>query len=56
MEGAAKFIVVIVGALLTIFGVGGVPLAVQAGNMTNLALFTVMFFAGIGILGWAYRE
>lgn len=55
-EGAAKFISVVFGAALAIIGVAGVPLAVLSGGWGRLVLFTVMLFAGIGILGWAYRE
>jgi hypothetical protein len=55
-EGSAKFIGIVTGAALIILGLGGIPLAVQANNMTNLALFTLSFFLGIGILGWAYKE
>jgi len=55
-EGAARFISVVFGAVLAIIGVAGVPLAVLSGSWTRLVLFTVMLFAGIGILGWAYKE
>jgi hypothetical protein len=53
---AARFISAVFGAIIAIIGVGGVPLAILAGNWTRLVLFTIMLFAGIGILGWAYKE
>ncbi len=55
-EGSLKFISIVAGAALTILGIGGVPLAAQAGNAYRLLLFTLCFFIGIGILGWASKE
>lgn len=55
-EGAARFIAALAGAVMAIIGVGGVPLAVLGGSWGRLVLFTVLLFAGIGILGWAYKE
>ncbi len=51
-----KFISILVGAVLAIVGLGGVPLAIKAGSVNQLILFTLCLFVGIGILGWAYKE
>jgi hypothetical protein len=56
MEGAGKSVVLFLGTAFTIIGLGGVPLAVRSNNMSNLALSTLSFFIGVGMLGWAYKE
>ncbi len=54
-EGFSKVLCILIGAIMVIVGIGGVPLAVLAGEVHKLVLYTVLLFAGIGILGWANK-
>ena len=51
-----KILITIVGAVLAILGLGGVPIYAMQGDLLRFALFTAMLIAGIIILGYAAKD
>ena len=56
MEGAAKFITVIFGIFLTVWGLINIPATVQSQSMGSFVIYAFLFFFGIWILGKAFKE
>lgn len=56
MEGAAKFFTVIIGVILTVWGLINIPGAVQTQAMGSFVIYAFLFFLGIWILGKAFKE
>lgn len=55
-EGFSKVVSVLFGAIIAIFGLFNIPSAVLTNSWGNFVIYTVLFFLGIWILGWAMRE
>ncbi|MEM4254448.1 MAG: hypothetical protein QXR48_03650 [Candidatus Woesearchaeota archaeon] len=55
-EGFTKVFFVIVGTVLTIFGIFNIPSAVLSNTWSGFVLYTVLFLLGIWLLGWALKE
>ncbi len=51
-----RWFMILIGITMTIIGVSGVPLSVNAGNLFGTAVYTIIMFAGIGMLGYIAKE
>jgi hypothetical protein len=56
MPELGKKFTALIGGILTILGLAGVPLSIKTGSTTKLFLSTLSFFAGIFVLGWAAKQ
>jgi hypothetical protein len=55
-EGFGKFVSVLAGAVLAIFGLFNIPSAVLTNSWGNFVIYTVLMILGFWILSWALRE
>lgn len=51
-----KMIVTVIGAVLAIVGIGGVPIYAVKGDLLRFGMYTAFLVAGIIILGYAAKD
>jgi len=54
-SGFNKAVSVIFGAIIAIIGIFNIPFAVLSNDWSDIVVYSVLFFGGIWILGWALK-
>ncbi|MBW2973918.1 hypothetical protein KY346_06020 [Candidatus Woesearchaeota archaeon] len=52
----SKIIVTIIGAVLVLIGIGGVPIYVVERDLIRTGIYTMLLIAGIAVLGYSAQK